>query len=53
MGIPLELPPDVEAALQADAKAQGRRVEEVAAERLAALTVPARNPADPVPPALG
>ncbi len=37
MTITLELPPDVEAALRADAKAQGRRVEEVVIEQLAAL----------------
>jgi|GEM_PF-2924679 hypothetical protein len=37
MGITIELSPEVEALLQADAEAQGRKPEEIAAERLSAL----------------
>lgn len=37
MAIEIELPPDLEVMLRADAEAQGRTMEEVAAERLTAL----------------
>lgn len=40
MTMTIELPPDIEAALQADAKAQGRKAEEIVVLQLAARYAP-------------